>query len=283
MTQLLSAGEFAVAPDQYQYQVKDAQDDGAPIKNEPFVEPVFPRPQGMALMKTAKHPAAAVLFADWLVGPGQEVLLESNQEVVAQGPQRHRGRRAQADRRGGVRVPDRGMGRPLREADQRRAEGTRARVGVSARSIVRDARTSIRYARRLPSFVRGRVTPEQARQEIERKLARADDGFLDVLERGVFAVDHSPYRPLFAGAGAELGDVRAMVAGEGLEGALAALLDAGVTVSLDEFKQRADEFDNPLATRHFSTLTGGSRTAPRRVGLDLGRVEYDCSPPRPLP
>ena len=81
MTQLLSAGEFAVAPDQYHYQVKDAQDDGAPVKNEPFVEPVFPRPQGMALMKSAKHPAAAVLFADWLVGPGQEVLLESNQEV----------------------------------------------------------------------------------------------------------------------------------------------------------------------------------------------------------
>ncbi len=81
MSQLLSAGEFALSPDQYQYQVKDAQDDGAPLTNEPFVEPVFPRPQGMALMKTAKHPAAAVLFADWLVGPGQEVLAESNQEA----------------------------------------------------------------------------------------------------------------------------------------------------------------------------------------------------------
>jgi iron(III) transport system substrate-binding protein len=81
MTQLLSAGEFALAPDQYQYQVKDAQEDGAPVENEPFVEPVFSRPQGMALMNTAKHPAAAVLFADWLVGPGQKVLVESNQEV----------------------------------------------------------------------------------------------------------------------------------------------------------------------------------------------------------
>ena len=81
MTQLLSAGEFALSPDQYQYQVKDAQDDGAPLTAEPYVEPVFPRPQGMALLKTAKHPAAAVLFADWLVGPGQEVLLESNQEA----------------------------------------------------------------------------------------------------------------------------------------------------------------------------------------------------------
>ena len=82
MTQLLSAGEFTASPDQYQYQVKDAQDDGAPLESKPFVEPVFPRPQGMALMKTAKHPAAAVLFADWLIGPGQEVLLESNTEVA---------------------------------------------------------------------------------------------------------------------------------------------------------------------------------------------------------
>ena len=87
MTQLLSAGEFALAPDQYQYQVKDAQDNGAPLEAEPFVEPVFSRPQGMGLMNTAKHPAAAVLFADWLVGPGQKVLLESNTEAP-QGPQR---------------------------------------------------------------------------------------------------------------------------------------------------------------------------------------------------
>lgn len=147
---------------------------------------------------------------------------------------------------------------------------------MSSRGLVRDARTSIRYARRLPSFVRGRVTTEQAREEIARQLAGRADAFLDVLERGVFAVEGSAYRPLFARAGAELGDVRAMVARDGVEGALEALLEAGVTVSLEEFKQRADEFDNPLAIRHFSNTTGGSRTAPRQVGIDLGRVEHDC-------
>ena len=82
MSQLLAAGEFAVSPDQYQYQVEDSRDDGAPVAAKPFVEPLFPRPQGMALLKSAKHPAASVLFADWLVGPGQEVLLESNQEAA---------------------------------------------------------------------------------------------------------------------------------------------------------------------------------------------------------
>ena len=141
--------------------------------------------------------------------------------------------------------------------------------------LVRDVRTWGRYARRLPSFLRGRVSPAQAREEIERAVARRDDAFLDVLGRGVFATGHSPYRPLFAGAGAELGDVRAMVAGKGLESTLAALLDAGVAVSLDEFKRRAGEFDNPLAKRHMTTSTGGSRTVPRRVGLDLDRVEHD--------
>ncbi len=91
---------------------------------------------------------------------------------------------------------------------------------VPGRGLVRDARTWSRYARRLPSFLRGRVTPEQAREEIERRLRAREEAFLDVLERGVFAAGHSPYRPLFAAAGAELGDVRAMVAAEGLEGAL---------------------------------------------------------------
>ena len=67
-----------------------------------------------------------------------------------------------------------------------------------------------------------------------------------------------------------------MVAAEGLEGALTALLDAGVAVSLDEFKQRADEFDNPLAKRHMTTLSSGSRISPRRVGVDLERVEHDA-------
>jgi iron(III) transport system substrate-binding protein len=45
----------------------------------------------MALLKSAKHPAASVLFADWLVGPGQEVLLESNQEAARRDLSQSRG------------------------------------------------------------------------------------------------------------------------------------------------------------------------------------------------
>ena len=148
-------------------------------------------------------------------------------------------------------------------------------MAVGGRALVRDVRTWARYAGRLPSFLRGRVTPVQARQEIERTFAGRETAFLDVVERGVFTVAASPYRPLFARAGAELGDVRAMVAADGLEATLATLLDQGVAVSLDEFKQRSAEFDNPLARRHMYSTTGGSQTTPRRVGVDLDRVEHD--------
>jgi hypothetical protein len=119
------------------------------------------------------------------------------------------------------------------------------------------------------------VTPAEAERDIRCRLAGRDAAFLDVLERGVFAVSGNPYRALFDRAGVEFGDVRDLVAGDGLEAALAILLDQGVGVSLEEFKQRAAEFDNPLAKRHMSTTTGGSRTTARRVGVDLERVEHD--------
>jgi iron(III) transport system substrate-binding protein len=37
---------------------------------------VIARPQGVALMNTAPHPAAALLFVDWLLTEGQQVLVD---------------------------------------------------------------------------------------------------------------------------------------------------------------------------------------------------------------
>ena len=78
VNELLGAGEFAVAPSNYLHQTRDLIDDGAPVEYEPIVEPVFSRPQGIAVLETARHPAAALLFIDWLTGEGQELLLENN-------------------------------------------------------------------------------------------------------------------------------------------------------------------------------------------------------------
>ncbi len=75
MGELLSAGQFSVAASNYSYLVQRGADKGAPVAYQPFVEPVIARPQGAALMKSAPHPAVALLFEDWLLTEGQQVFV----------------------------------------------------------------------------------------------------------------------------------------------------------------------------------------------------------------
>ncbi|MDP9434873.1 MAG: extracellular solute-binding protein [Actinomycetota bacterium] len=74
--ELLSAGQFAVVASNYTYLVERVKQKGAPVAYTPLVEPVIARPNGVGLMKTAAHPAAAMLFYDWLLEEGQAVIAE---------------------------------------------------------------------------------------------------------------------------------------------------------------------------------------------------------------
>ena len=74
--ELLSAGQFAVVASNYTYLVENVKEEGAPVDYQPLVEPVIARPNGIGLMKTAAHPAAAMLFYDWMLEEGQEVISE---------------------------------------------------------------------------------------------------------------------------------------------------------------------------------------------------------------
>ncbi len=74
--ELMSAGQFAVTASNYTYLVERVKAEGAPVEYEPMVEPVIARPNGVALMKDAAYPCAALLFADWLLEEGQDVLVE---------------------------------------------------------------------------------------------------------------------------------------------------------------------------------------------------------------
>lgn len=82
MDQLLAAGDAAVAVTSYLHNSRESKARGAPVSFEPFVEPVFTRHQGGGLVETARHPAAALLFMDWFLSDGQEVL-ERHQAVPA--------------------------------------------------------------------------------------------------------------------------------------------------------------------------------------------------------
>ena len=74
--ELMSAGEFGVTASNYSYIVERAKQSGAPVDYQPYVEPVIARPNGGGLMKTATNPATAMLFMDWLLEEGQQVLAD---------------------------------------------------------------------------------------------------------------------------------------------------------------------------------------------------------------
>ncbi|MQA60334.1 MAG: extracellular solute-binding protein [Actinophytocola sp.] len=78
MAELTSSGQFGVAASNYTYIVEELKAKGAPVELEPLVAPAIVRPNGLGLMKTAQHPAAALLFKDWMLGDGQKVLAELN-------------------------------------------------------------------------------------------------------------------------------------------------------------------------------------------------------------
>ncbi|CAN5527971.1 iron ABC transporter substrate-binding protein [soil metagenome] len=81
MGELLAAGQFDTAVSIYSHTVDNAAKKGAPVAWKTGgtpVQPVVLRPNGAGLMKSAKHPAAAMLFLDFLLTDGQEVIAGAN-------------------------------------------------------------------------------------------------------------------------------------------------------------------------------------------------------------
>ncbi len=75
--ELLSAGEFDVVAASYTYLTEKARATGAPVDDQPLVQPVVARANGGGILKSSEHPATAMLFMDWYLEKGQEVLLEN--------------------------------------------------------------------------------------------------------------------------------------------------------------------------------------------------------------
>jgi iron(III) transport system substrate-binding protein len=79
--ELLSAGQFAITVSSYSHTIDKAADKGAPVTWRPTsgdpIQPIVVRPNGVGLMKTAQHPAAAMLFMDWELTEGQKALADA--------------------------------------------------------------------------------------------------------------------------------------------------------------------------------------------------------------
>jgi len=83
---LLAAGQFSVIVSAHAQSVTALAQDGAPVTFKPFVQPVLVRPQGIGLVYRLRHPATALLFYDFLIGPnGQKVLQENGSEPARNG------------------------------------------------------------------------------------------------------------------------------------------------------------------------------------------------------
>lgn len=147
-----------------------------------------------------------------------------------------------------------------------------------------------RFLAGLRPFLRERLTAAECDAMLGRSLATREERFLELMRRGVFERTESPYAPLFQRAGLDYGGLERWVREHGLEGALGRLCDAGVRVTLDEFKGRVPilrdgsgsatargSFDNPLLTRHYETQSSGSRGPATRLIIDLELLAHEAA------
>src|SRR5262249_61217385 len=75
----LAAGQVQVVVTGHAQSMEQLQKAGAPIAfGPPFVTPVIQRPQGMGISFQAPHPAAAILFYDFMLSPVGQKMLQQN-------------------------------------------------------------------------------------------------------------------------------------------------------------------------------------------------------------
>ncbi|MCS6952309.1 MAG: hypothetical protein RMK57_05235 [Bryobacterales bacterium] len=142
----------------------------------------------------------------------------------------------------------------------------------------------------MPRFLRSPLTPTDCRALIEGSLRAREQNFLRLVRRAIYEAPESPYRKLLRWAGVQYGDLERTVVADGIESTLERLLDAGVFITLEEFKGRRPirrsnltidvtphSFDNPVLTPEFEVESGGSTGPRRRMKIDLDLLVYDAA------
>ncbi|HUF16752.1 MAG TPA: hypothetical protein VMS12_01770 [Thermoanaerobaculia bacterium] len=124
----------------------------------------------------------------------------------------------------------------------------------------------------------------EALSQVTRQVAGREDRFLASARDLIYADSESPYRKLLEWSGCAYGDLIAAVRRRGIEGALSELHDAGVHVTLEEFKglrpiirkgllieSGPEAFDSTRSSGGIAASTSGSRSTGTQVmfGWDL--------------
>jgi hypothetical protein len=150
------------------------------------------------------------------------------------------------------------------------------------RELFSDVAMLARISCGLRGFLREPIGLQEAFAIVKQRMETRPERFLDLVRRAIFQNPGSPYLRLMQAAGCELGDVEDAVARHGVDATLGRLADAGVYVTLDEFKGckeavrgrqrfvfRGAEFDNPLVRPHFELRSGASRSQGTAVRMSL--------------
>ena len=130
-----------------------------------------------------------------------------------------------------------------------------------------------RFAVGLKRYLQEPATAELGREVIRLLLLDREARFLTLVRRAVYEGERSPCLALLWRAGCECGDLERMVRSDGIEFDLTRLRDAGVYITIDEFKCRQDtvrgsiaircepqDSDNPFLHRSIATGGSGSRS-----------------------
>lgn len=156
--------------------------------------------------------------------------------------------------------------------------------------MLSDLRAAARFAGGLGPFLRHTISLTDARALLERSLRERERQFLRLLDGAVFGNPVSPSRALLAWAGITRDRLAELIGQCGIERALEHLFDAGVYVTVDEFKGnspilrpglelrvRARDYGNPLAIGHALGTSGGTRSAGTALTVDLDFLAHESA------
>lgn len=82
LANLVASGEVPLALTVYNWNPEQLKAKGSPIEGY-FIQPVIAQPSTIALMKRAPHPAAALLFYDFMLNEGQKMLADNSFVVTS--------------------------------------------------------------------------------------------------------------------------------------------------------------------------------------------------------
>lgn len=149
--------------------------------------------------------------------------------------------------------------------------------------VLDDLRAMVRTLVGLRRFLRETISLADAEQSLREMQAGRSESFLRLVKKGIYGGKaDNPYLRMLNHARIGYDEIAAWVADMGLEGALARLHDAGVYLSFEEFKGRAEvvrgdlrfkvaamDFANPHMESAYRSETSGSTGVGTRVSHDL--------------